>query len=189
MHVHYSKIFTVICQSALTIVTGSCLTTALPAVANPQLIADNSTPTIEFYCGKAKDLTSQSILPATVVKVSGSEEEPVFIIWKSEAFGKFTPQQRCETVSPKVQAAIQQGRNFVRAGIDKQNGYGIICAVANEEQACDRSTMLFTLKSYQNAETTIAGIVNFLNGNSVGPEIQSAGNVIDLRKFASLKRK
>ena len=80
MQIHHSKIFTAICRFALTIVTGSCLTTALPAGASPQLIAENSTSTVQFYCGKAKDLSSRSILPATLVKVSGYEEEPVLII-------------------------------------------------------------------------------------------------------------
>jgi hypothetical protein len=190
MQLHHSKIVKAICRSALTIVTGSCLATAVPAVASPQLIAENSTPTIEFYCGKATDLSSRSTLPATVVKVSGIEEEPVFIIWKSEAFGKFTPQQRCETVSPKIQAALQQGRNFIGAGIEKKSGLGIVCAVANAEQACDLNNMLFTLKSYQNAETTVQEIVSMMSGTITEPIYQSSGKQKpDLRHFALLRKK
>jgi hypothetical protein len=189
MQLHHSKIFTTIGRSALTIVTGSCLATALPVAASPQLIADNSTPTVQFYCGKATDPSSRSTLPATLVKVSGYEEEPVFIIWKSEAFPKFTPQQRCEIVSPKIQAALQQGRNLIGAGIDKETGLGIVCAVANAKQACDRNNMLFTLKSYQNAETTVQEISSMMAGTITQPGYQNSGKLLDLREFASLRKK
>jgi Circadian oscillating protein COP23 len=190
MQLHHSKIVKAICRSALTIVTGSCLATALPVAASPQLIAENSTPTVQFYCGKATDLSSRSTLPATVVKVSGYEEEPVLIIWKSEAFGKFTPQQRCETVSPKIQAALQQGRYLIGSGIDKETGLGIVCAVANAEQTCDRNNMLFTLKSYQNAENAVEEIISLIKGDTGKPSYQSSGKQMpDLRQFASLRKK
>ena len=146
-------------------------------------------PTVQFYCGKAPDPSSKSNLPATLARVSGATEEPVLIIWKSEAF-KTTPQQRCETVSPKFQAALQQGRNYVTAGIDKKSGLGMICAIANAEQVCDRSNMLFTLKSYQDAGNTIEELSQVLSGAASGPTYQSSGNrVVDLRNFALLRKK
>jgi hypothetical protein len=169
------------CLSALTIATGLL-------TANPQTIAQ-TTPTVEFYCGKATDPSSKSNLPATLVKVSGYEEAPVLIIWKSEAF-KTTPQQRCEIVSPKFQAALQQGRHYLTAGIDKKSGLGIICALTNAEQACDRTNMLFTLKSYQDAGTTIEELSSVLAGTASTPLYQSTGNrVVDLRNFALLRKK
>ncbi len=190
MQLHHSNIFIAICKSALTIITGSCLATALPAEASPQFIAENSTPTIQFYCGKSKDLTSSSVLPATVVKTSGDEEERVLIIWKSEAFGKFTPQQRCLIVSPKIDKALQEGRNFITAGIDKRSGLGIVCAVADAEQACDRNNMLFSLKNYQDAATTVQGVIDLFNGKSTTPGTESGRKqVVDLREFASLRKK
>lgn len=168
--------------STLAIVTGSL--TIIPAAAIAQ-----TAPTIQFYCGKAADPSSKSNLPATLAKVSGYEEEPVLIIWKSEAF-KTTPQQRCQTVSPKFQAALQQGRNYLTAGIDKKSGLGMICALANAEQPCDRQNMLFTLKSYQDAGTTIEQLSNVLSGTASSPLYQSNGNrVVDLRNFALLRKK
>ncbi len=156
--------------------------------ANPQLLAQAS-PTVQFYCGKSADPSSKSTLPATVVKVAGYDEEPVLIIWKSEAF-RTTPQQRCQTVSPKFQAAMQQGRNYLTAGIDKKTGLGMICAVANAEQTCDRANMLFTLKSYQDADTTIEQLSGVLSGTASSPLYQSSGNrVVDLRNFALLRKK
>lgn len=184
-----AKIVKTALLSTLAIMTGSFLTIAVPEGASPQSV-QNNTSTIQFYCGKAQDLSSRSTLPATVVKVSGSQEEPVLIIWKSEAFAKFTPQQRCETVSPKFQAALQQGRNYLSTGIDQKSGIGIICAVANAEQACDRNTMLFTLKSYQDADTTVQQILEMLTGTIDQPTYQSSGKQMpDLRSFARLRKK
>lgn len=181
-----SNLVRTIWLSTLAIVTGSL--TIMPAAAIAQKIAQNE-PTIQFYCGKAADASSKSNLPATLAKVSGYEEEPVLIIWKSEAFKK-TPQQRCETVSPKFQAALQQGRNYLTAGIDKKSGLGMICALANAEQSCDRTNMLFTLKSYQDAGTTIEQLSSVLAGTASSPLYQSSGNrVVDLRNFALLRKK
>jgi Circadian oscillating protein COP23 len=172
-------------------VTGSLLTTALPQGASPQTIAQTATPTIQLYCGKAADASSRSTLPATVAKISGSTEEPVLIIWKSEAFGSFTPQKRCETVSPKFQAALQQGRNYLSAGIDKKSGIGIVCATTSPDLACDRSNMLFTLKSYQAADTTIQEISDLFAGKSGAPSYQSSNGkpVVDLRNLSLLRKK
>jgi Circadian oscillating protein COP23 len=174
------------CLSALTIATG--LLTAIAAIASPQKIAQNM-PTVQFYCGKAADPSSKSNLPATLAKVSGYEEEPVLIVWKSEAF-KNTPQQRCEIVSPKFQAALQQGRHYLTSGIDKKSGLGIVCALSGAEQACDRSSMLFTLKSYQDAGTTIEELSSIFAGTTSTPIYQSGGNrVVDLRNFALLRKR
>lgn len=169
---------------------------AIAGAVTTQVRAENTSPhvaqaspTVQFYCGKAADPSSKSNLPATVARVSGYEEEPVLIIWKSEAF-KTTPQQRCETVSPKFQAAVQQGRNYITAGIDKKSGMGMICAMANAEQPCDRSNMLFTLKSYQDAGNTIEELSSVLTGSASTPKYQSSGNrVVDLRNFSLLRKK
>ncbi|WP_310418728.1 COP23 domain-containing protein [Chamaesiphon sp. OTE_8_metabat_110] len=178
-----SHIATTIWLSTLAIFTGSVVTT-IPTAA----IAQN-TPTVQFYCGKAADPSSKSNLPATVAKVSGASEELVLIIWKSEAF-KTTPQQRCETVSPKFQASLQQGRHYLTAGIDKTSGMGMICAMANAEQPCDRTNMLFTLKSYQDAGTTLEELSSVFAGTASTPQYQSSGNrVVDLRNFALLRKK
>ena len=182
-------IFKTALLSSLITIAGASATQVMADNTNPQIVAQN-TPTVQFYCGKAADLSSKSNLPATLVKVAGYEEEPVLIIWKSEAF-KTTPQQRCETVSPKFQAAMQQGRHYLTAGIDKKSGLGMICAVANAEQPCDRPNMLFTLKSYQDAGTTIEELSSLLVAGTAGvPQYQSSGNrVVDLRNLALLRKK
>jgi hypothetical protein len=178
-----SSIVKAILLSTLTIAT------TFATAGNAQLIAQDDSPTFEIYCGSAKDLSSSKILPATVMKVAGATEERVLIIWKSEAF-KFTPQKRCEVVSPKVHTALQQGRNYISAGFDKPSSLGIICATVNPEQTCDRDSMLYTLKSYQDANTTIAGLLDLLKNNNGLPRNESAsGKVLDLRDFIRLRKK
>ena len=179
---------TAILLSSLIAIAGSSATQVMADNTNPQIVAQAS-PTVQFYCGKAADPSSKSNLPATVAKVAGLEEETVLIIWKSEAF-KSTPQQRCETVSPKFQASLQQNRNYLTAGIDKKSGLGMICAVSNAEQPCDRPNMLFTLKSYQDAGNTLEELSSVLSGTASIPQYQSGGNrVVDLRNFALLRKK
>ena len=181
-------IFKTALLSSLITIAGASATQVMAENTHPQIVAQAS-PTVQFYCGKAADLSSKSNLPATLAKVSGVTEEPVLIIWKSEAF-KTTPQQRCETVSPKFQASLQQGRHYLTAGIDKKSGMGMICAMSDAEQPCDRANMLFTLKSYQDAGTTIEGLYSLLAGTISEPQYQSGGNrVVDLRNFALLRKK
>ena len=181
-------IFKIALLSSLITIAGASATQVMAENTHPQIVAQAS-PTVQFYCGKAADLSSKSNLPATLAKVSGVTEEPVLIIWKSEAF-KTTPQQRCETVSPKFQASLQQGRNYLTAGIDKKSGLGMICAMSDAEQPCDRTNMLFTLKSYQDAGTTIEELSSVLAGTASVPQYQSSGNrVVDLRNFALLRKK
>jgi hypothetical protein len=50
--------------------------------------------------------------------------------------------------------------------------------------------MLFTLKSYQDAGTTIEELSSVLSGTASVPQYQGSGNrVVDLRKFASIRKK
>ncbi|WP_309744120.1 COP23 domain-containing protein [Chamaesiphon sp. OTE_20_metabat_361] len=180
-------IFKTALLSSLITISGSLATQVRAENTHPQIVAQAS-PTVQFYCGKAADPSSRSNLPATLARVSGSREEPVLIIWKSEAF-KTTPQQRCETVSPKFQTALQQGRNYITAGVDRKSGMGIICAMADAEQPCDRRNMLFTLKSYQDAGNTIEQLSSVLRGTASSPIYESGSTpVVDLRDFALLRK-
>jgi hypothetical protein len=113
----------------------------------------------------------------------------VLIIWKSEAFQKFSPQRRCELVSPKFQTAIQAGRQYLVSGQEPKNGMGIICAVPTKEETCDVSKMLFTLKSYQNADNTIEQLAFILAGKTNIPLYQSSGGkyVANLRDLLQRK--
>jgi hypothetical protein len=144
----------------------------------------------KFSCGQAADPSSKKTLPATVASVSGNSESTVLIIWKSEYFGnKYTPEKRCEMVSTAIDKAFNEGRTYLSSGTDKSSGSGIICAGSNSEQSCDRTNMLFTLKSYQNADATVEQLGQILEGKSGTPIYQSSGGKrVNLRDLA-LKRR
>jgi hypothetical protein len=140
-----------------------------------QIIAQSGSSELQIYCGQAKDPSSKSNVPATLAKVAGKAEPTALILWKSEFFGKnFTPQERCEKVSPKFQTAFQEKRTFLTVGLDKRTGQGMLCGVATKEGVCDRSQMLFTLKSYQNATDTIEKLANLVGGKTNIPIYQSS---------------
>lgn len=145
-----------------------------------------------FYCGQAQDPTSKrgttKMLPATLMETQGQNESQVIVIWKSENFQNFPPQKRCEIVSPKFQAAYQDGRGYLASGKDPVTRQGIICQIANENDPCIKSNMLFTLKSHQDANQVIKDLFSFASGQSGIPDIQSGGGGLRF-KLGDLRRK
>lgn len=144
----------------------------------------------KFSCGQAADPSSKKTLPATVASVSGNSESTVLIIWKSEYFGtKYSPEKRCQIVSTAIDKAFNEGRTYLSSGNDKSSGLGIVCAGSNPEQPCDRTNILFTLKSYQSATDTIDQLNQIIEGKSGTPIYQSSGSkIVNLRNL-SLKRR
>jgi lysophospholipid acyltransferase (LPLAT)-like uncharacterized protein len=170
----------------LTALMTTGLVIATISQASAQFIAQSDSTPVRIYCGEAKDPTSSKMLPATLASNGDDDEPKVIVMWKSEFFGtNYTPQQRCEVVSPKFQAAYQQGRTFLTAGIDNKTGQGIICGTSSEGETCNMSNMLYTLKSYQNATVTIDRLNQQARGVSGGVIIESSGRngVVNLRSF------
>jgi Circadian oscillating protein COP23 len=165
------------------------LASTIPTIVTAQSTSGNSGGTVQFSCGSADDPSSRKVLPATVATVSGNSESIALIIWKSEFFGtKYTPQQRCSIVSSAIQKSFVEGRTYIGAGIDKQTGLGIICGVANPDQPCDRTNILLTLKSYQNAEDTLDRLGQVMSGKTGQPIYQSSGGKrVNLRDLLQRK--
>jgi hypothetical protein len=173
--------------TALTAFTAILAT--IPTIVAAQSTPENSAGTIQISCGSANDPSSRKVLPATVATISGNPESIALIIWKSEFFGtKYTPQQRCSIVSSAIQKSFVEGRTYIGSGIDKTNGLGVICAVASPDRPCDRTNMLLTLKSYQNAEDTLDRLGQVISGKTGQPVYQSSGGKrVNLRDL--LRRK
>jgi Circadian oscillating protein COP23 len=147
-----------------------------------RVVAQESVTTAKFFCGTAKDRSSNNQeLPATLFSSAEEPEPRAIIIWKSEYFRSiFNAQKRCEIVSPKFQAAfIEQGRTNLAAVVDRGSGLGMICALSDPNQACDSThNMLYTLKSYKTAQTTIEELEGILNSKLTTPRYESAGRVV-----------
>lgn len=179
----------------LSVLVATSLVTTL-AIANvdrlsAQIVAQGNSTTPKFYCGKTLDPSSKKELPTTLLVSSEVPEPRAMAIWKSEYFGNdFTPQKRCEIVSLKFQTAlVDEQRTKIVAAIDKSSGQGIICALATEDEVCDRSKMLYTLKSYQNAQATIDRLVGTVNKSNVSKPIYEGNRrvVVDLKDLLGRK--
>ncbi len=145
---------------------------------------------VQFTCGQAGDPSSNKNLPATVASVEGNPETIVLIVWKSEFFGSnYTPEKRCGIVSAAIGKAFSEGRTYLGSGTDKASGLGLVCGVANPEQKCDRTNLILTMKSYQNADDTIEQLAEVMQGKTGQPVYQSSGGKrVNLRGLL-LKRK
>ncbi|MCY7337789.1 MAG: COP23 domain-containing protein [Chamaesiphon sp.] len=139
---------------------------------------------VRFYCGQSFDSSSQKIVPTTFAATSERKEPVAVIRWKFGFVG-YSTQNRCNIVSTKFQTAWADGRlRFLVAGASPATGQGIICGVADREQACNDSTMLFTLKNEKQAQTAIASIERIKTGTTSNPGYQSSGSdPVDLEEL------
>ena len=130
---------------------------------------------IKFYCGKSYDPVGRKNIPTTLVSIPNREKPLAVIAWKSEYFPEHAPQQRCDIVSPKFQAAYTAGRlEYLVVSTDKGAKSQIVCGVANQNESCDSKTnMLFTLKPYNDSESVLKSLVGNIIGEAGGPVLQS----------------
>ena len=103
--------------------------------------------------------------------------------WRKK-FGKMSPQQRCETISLRFQAALERGNlNFLTAGIDRQTGYGLICAVKSQKNQCDTKQMLFALNNQQDAKEIIDGLYDSIRRTGNPIYQSSSSESIDIKEL------
>jgi Circadian oscillating protein COP23 len=161
---------------ATLLTTELMLLSVQPSTANP--------PTVRFYCGQSFDTEQKKILPTTFVATSARAESIAIIRWKS-GFGGYSPQVRCNMVSTKFQTAWTGGNlKFIKAGLSNQTGQGIICGIADLQQKCDDSQILFTLKNHKDAKNIIASINSIKSGKVRNPILQSSGDsLVDLEEL------
>jgi hypothetical protein len=154
----------------------------IPVLIFPSSSLANKKGTVQFFCGRVNQ--DSIIIPTTQVIATGNSEAVSLILWKYTPPKGMTNQQRCEIVSKRFQSAWNGG-NFDKliAGIDKNSGLGLICAVRSTEKTCDRSNLLLTLNTGSDAEDMLNRLRGTINGSGKGSPIpQSSGeNEIDMR--------
>ena len=151
----------------------------------PSQVTAKKTPIVKFYCGQSFDPSSNKIIPTTIVATSARKETVSIIQWKSTEFGKYTPQNRCASVSDKLQVAWEGKRlKYLVAGTSKRTGQGIICGVKDRSNKCDESSMLFTLSNGADAKEIIDRIKDIQMGKKNIPVSQSSGEgVVDIEEL------
>ena len=109
----------------------------------------------------------------------GDRKTPPIIIWNT-ALGKYTPAERCNTVSQRLTQVVAENggklQNLQLTAGTVQN-QAVICAVKNEQSACDRSNLLFTLRpeNARNPNAVVATLQNFSVQGSGDPIAESYG--------------
>ncbi len=142
----------------------------------------------KFLCAKAYEADHRGKLPATVLWVAEQKKNVVMIYWKSEKFKDWSPEERCETVSPKIDQAFREGRlNYITYG--KVNNLDVICAVAKQGQICNSNNQLFTISTNQDSQK-VEELMEALFQGIGGPVYQSGDQryiEVDLSKIAEQK--
>jgi Circadian oscillating protein COP23 len=169
---------TIYTKFAIGIVSFTSLLISTGFAATPTLA---ETEKVAFYCGRTQD---GNLYPATMIGVSGREREPwTIVVWKNRS-GNVTPQQRCDTVSRRFQAAWDRHEfNHLVAGTEAKSGRGLICAVRDRNSVCDASKMLFTVNNRQNAREIIQGLYEGMRKTG-NPTYQASSNEsIDMQEL------
>lgn len=151
-------------------------------------IFSQSADRIQFICANTSEIDSGKKIPATVVWIPEERKNVPMIYWKSQTMKDWSPEARCNTVSPKFDQAFREGRlNYITTG--KVNNADVLCAIAKEGQTCNSKNQLFTINTYQTPELVLEQMSGLFEGKS-GPLYQSGGKTyiqINLEKLAQQK--
>lgn len=131
---------------------------------------DDGIVTHRYVCGQDAEGTY-----VTYAETGGNKQ--AIIRWKSEYFSKsgWTPQARCEEVSPKFdQASINNQLNYITNDI--RNNLPIVCSAIDETQRC--GMMLFTLRPEDDPETVRQMLEDLGKGNAMVPIPQSGSDKV-----------
>ena len=137
---------------------------------------------VRFSCKETFDPISGTNIPATVAWVPQRQKNVSVIYWKSDDFsqGGWTPQARCEEVSPKFQTFYNDGRlNYLTHG--KIGVYPVICAVVEDDETCNGDNQLFTVNPDADAESVLLKLKDITENatNSSGGIYLSSGSSED----------
>jgi hypothetical protein len=129
---------------------------------------------VTFFCKEIHDPASGTKIPATLAWVPQRQGNIRIIGWKSEFFSRWNPQSRCDAVTPKFQTFYDAGQlKHLTTGY--ADGYPIVCALSQDNDACDQTRQLFTLKPHDNPNQILYQLMDILTGKTAAMLLQSAG--------------
>jgi hypothetical protein len=114
---------------------------------------------VSFTCQKIPTQNGQEMI-STTVALTARGTVPI-IRWKTNAFGNYPPQKRCEEVSKRFQEAYDNGSlNYITNGtINQQN---VICTALKNKGECH--TLLMTLLPEDDSVAIVMDLGDVLNG-------------------------
>ncbi len=158
--------------SALTTVASA----QLPTVAPPPIIAPKIIPQPNPVISQPLPVVGTDVRceGTNTVAYKGSQRS-VFISWVTNEFG-YTPQERCQTVSSRLKAAVQgNGNKFsgLRLTSGTVNNRAVVCVLPIGQISCDSNNMLFTLN--RKNEDQAGGII----GKLLNVGVPAAGTIYE----------
>ncbi len=165
-----TKLFTWSGLALLTLGLASCNNARTISVPQSPIAPTTSQPatlTPRYFCGQDAQGTYTTYAET-------SKGKQAIIRWKSEYFSKsgWTPEARCNLVSPKFQQAADNGQ-LGHITNDNQNSLPVVCAASNKTEKC--GLMLFTLRPEDDPETVRKMLSDLGKGVAMGP-IPQSGN-------------
>jgi Circadian oscillating protein COP23 len=150
---------------------------ALPMFSStPPAVSQTKGPAqITFFCKDVYDQASGQKIPATFAWIPERQGNITVVGWKSQFFAKrgWNAQKRCADITPKFQQAFDSGRlQYLTTGAS--SGYPVVCAIAKQEDACNSTSQLFTLKPHDQPALVLQQLMDVLTGKASDMLLQSS---------------
>jgi hypothetical protein len=139
----------------------------------------------QFICREAFDRVTNQRIPTTYAWTERGKS--AIIRWTTTlgARGEWTPQRRCQEVSPRFQTAYENGSlQYLTNGM--MNGQRVICTAKEERGDCE--DLLLTLRPEDNAMAVLRQFNDVLRGRAGATIRQSTGEdqvyiQVDIERF------
>jgi Circadian oscillating protein COP23 len=162
----------------------SAIALPLLSLTSPAFSQTKGPEQVTFFCKEVFDQASGQKIPATLAWIPERQGNIAVIGWKSQYFAKkgWNAKKRCEDITPKFQQAYDAGRlQYLTTGIS--SGYPVVCAIAKQEDDCNTTSQLFTLKPHDQPDLVLQQLMNVLTGKASDMLLQSSDGKI----FVSIK--
>jgi Circadian oscillating protein COP23 len=157
------------------ITLASAIALSLLSAMAPAFSQNKGPAQITFFCKDVYDKASGQKIPATFAWIPERQGNISVVGWKSQFFAKrgWNAQKRCADITPKFQQSFDTGRlQYLTTGTS--NGYPVVCAIAKQEDACNGTSQLFTLKPHDQPALVLQQLMDVLTGKASDMLLQSS---------------
>jgi hypothetical protein len=157
------------------ITLASAIALSLLSAMAPAFSQNKGPAQITFFCKDVYDQASGQKIPATFAWIPERQGNITVVGWKSQFFAKrgWNAQKRCADITPKFQQAFDSGRlQYLTTGAS--SGYPVVCAIAKQEDACNGTSQLFTLKPHDQPALVLQQLTDVLTGKASDMLLQSS---------------
>ena len=154
----------------------ACSTTAsTPSKENSNTQTESKAPATVFRCVK------EGSGWATVAE-RGTSLVFTLITWNTTEFGsEYTPQERCNIVSPKLTKAVADNGGklgYLKLTVGLIKNQKVVCVLNDGQTSCNSDNLLFTLnqKNSQSSQEVLAKIFRVSQANATNSVIEENGS-------------